>query len=65
MSVLALVISLQIEETRRQLAALEQEESAVRVRFCQDHAQFLPPSLCPQIKVCHLLIGDHLLLLVF
>ncbi|GAB9465857.1 hypothetical protein Gpo141_00003247 [Globisporangium polare] len=39
-----------IEETRRQLAALEQEESAVRVHFCQDHARFLPPSLCPQIK---------------
>lgn len=47
---------LQIEETRHQLAALEQEESATRVLFCQDHARFLPPSLCPQIKVCFLLL---------
>ncbi|TYZ57066.1 hypothetical protein PybrP1_000969 [[Pythium] brassicae (nom. inval.)] len=40
-----------IEETRRKLAALDEEESAVRVAFCDEHARFLPASLCPQIKV--------------
>uniref|UniRef100_K3WL11 Autophagy protein ATG17-like domain-containing protein n=1 Tax=Globisporangium ultimum (strain ATCC 200006 / CBS 805.95 / DAOM BR144) TaxID=431595 RepID=K3WL11_GLOUD len=39
-----------IEETKAKLAKLDEEESALRVTFCQDHARFLPSSLCPQIK---------------
>ncbi|KAK1941784.1 hypothetical protein P3T76_006848 [Phytophthora citrophthora] len=42
-----------IEETTAKLAALEQEEIAMRSTFCEEHARFLPSTLCPEIQRLH------------
>ncbi|KAG2774311.1 hypothetical protein JG687_00009805 [Phytophthora cactorum] len=39
-----------IEETKAKLAQLEQEEIALRRTFCEEHARFLPSTLCPEIQ---------------
>ncbi|KAE9006827.1 hypothetical protein PR001_g16879 [Phytophthora rubi] len=39
-----------IEETKAKLAALEHEEIALRSTFCEEHARFLPSTLCPEIQ---------------
>ncbi|KAH7476226.1 hypothetical protein PRIC2_000073 [Phytophthora ramorum] len=39
-----------IEDTRTKLALLEQEEINMRSAFCEDHARFLPSTLCPEIQ---------------
>ncbi|KAG1687974.1 hypothetical protein DVH05_004493 [Phytophthora capsici] len=39
-----------IEETSAKLAELEQEEIAMRNAFCEEHARFLPSTLCPEIQ---------------
>ncbi|ETM02631.1 hypothetical protein L917_00953 [Phytophthora nicotianae] len=39
-----------IEETKAKLAQLEQEEITLRRTFCEEHARFLPSTLCPEIQ---------------
>ncbi|CAH0483046.1 unnamed protein product [Peronospora belbahrii] len=39
-----------IEETKVKLADLVQEEVTMRSAFCEEHARFLPSTLCPEIQ---------------
>uniref|UniRef100_M4BD17 Autophagy protein ATG17-like domain-containing protein n=1 Tax=Hyaloperonospora arabidopsidis (strain Emoy2) TaxID=559515 RepID=M4BD17_HYAAE len=43
-------VSQLVEETKTKLAALAQHELAMRNVFCEEHARFLPSTLCPQIQ---------------
>ncbi|CAI5727699.1 unnamed protein product [Peronospora effusa] len=39
-----------IEQTKAKLAVLAQEEVTMRSAFCEEHARFLPSTLCPEIQ---------------
>ncbi|CAI5738019.1 unnamed protein product [Peronospora farinosa] len=39
-----------IEQTKAKLAVLAQEEVTMRSAFCEEHARFLPSTLCPVIQ---------------
>ncbi|CAI5733229.1 unnamed protein product [Peronospora destructor] len=39
-----------IKQTKDKLAVLAQEEVAMRSAFCEEHARFLPSTLCPEIQ---------------